>query len=188
MPCVGPVIASTMVAAIGDGRAFVKGRDFAAWLVCVLSRRLNSSCKQPLRGASDRGQFAASAIAHVDVKTDTIDAACWRRCRQRASCQRSGCPMLRWPSLGGDTACCCGAVLGGAYLPAPAVIPRRQTAEGENRRTPGKASPAVCFNARGFWIFSAVRPWRWAKFEWLSRSRRSQASFTRRSTKHFFQT
>ena len=34
-PGVGPLIASAMVAAIGDGSAFIKGRDFAAWLGLV---------------------------------------------------------------------------------------------------------------------------------------------------------
>jgi transposase len=35
VPGIGPIIASAMVAAIGNGTAFVKGRDFAAWLGLV---------------------------------------------------------------------------------------------------------------------------------------------------------
>jgi transposase len=35
MPGIGPLIASAMIAAIGDGTAFIKGRDFAAWLGLV---------------------------------------------------------------------------------------------------------------------------------------------------------
>jgi transposase len=35
VPGVGPIIASAMVAAIGNGTAFAKGRDFAAWLGLV---------------------------------------------------------------------------------------------------------------------------------------------------------
>ena len=35
VPGIGPIIASAMVAAIGDGAAFAKGRDFAAWLGLV---------------------------------------------------------------------------------------------------------------------------------------------------------
>ena len=34
-PGIGPLIASAMVAAIGNGTAFAKGRDFAAWLGLV---------------------------------------------------------------------------------------------------------------------------------------------------------
>ena len=41
------------------------------------------------------------AIAHAHVKTDKIDAACWRRCGQQASYRRSGYPM-RTPSAGAD--------------------------------------------------------------------------------------
>ena len=35
IPGIGPIIASAMVAAIGNGAAFSKGRDFAAWLGLV---------------------------------------------------------------------------------------------------------------------------------------------------------
>lgn len=35
MSGIGPIIASTTVAAIGNGAAFAKGRDFAAWLGLV---------------------------------------------------------------------------------------------------------------------------------------------------------
>ena len=35
VPGVGPIISSAMVAAIGNGAAFWKGRDFAAWLGLV---------------------------------------------------------------------------------------------------------------------------------------------------------
>jgi transposase len=31
VPGIGPIIASAMVAAIGDGASFARGRDFAAW-------------------------------------------------------------------------------------------------------------------------------------------------------------
>ena len=35
VPSIGPIIASATVAAIGNGTAFAKGRDFAAWLGLV---------------------------------------------------------------------------------------------------------------------------------------------------------
>ncbi len=35
VPGIGPIISSAMVAAIGNGAAFCKGRDFAAWLGLV---------------------------------------------------------------------------------------------------------------------------------------------------------
>ena len=35
IPGIGPIISSAVVAAIGDGAAFARGRDFAAWLGLV---------------------------------------------------------------------------------------------------------------------------------------------------------
>ena len=35
MPGIGPLISSAMVAAIGNGTAFAKGRDYSAWLGLV---------------------------------------------------------------------------------------------------------------------------------------------------------
>ena len=57
MPGIGPLIASAMIAAIGDGAAFIKGRDFAAWLGLVP--------KQISTG--DRTISAASAGAAIDI-------------------------------------------------------------------------------------------------------------------------
>jgi hypothetical protein len=38
VPGIGPIISSAMVAAIGEGDTFSKGRDFAAWLGLVPGR------------------------------------------------------------------------------------------------------------------------------------------------------
>ena len=38
VPGIGPIISSAMVAAIGAGDVFTKGRDFAAWLGLVPKR------------------------------------------------------------------------------------------------------------------------------------------------------
>jgi transposase len=35
VPGIGPIISSAMVAAIGNGTAFAKGRDYSAWLGLV---------------------------------------------------------------------------------------------------------------------------------------------------------
>jgi transposase len=34
-PGIGPIISSAMVAAIGNGAAFARGRDFSAWIGLV---------------------------------------------------------------------------------------------------------------------------------------------------------
>jgi len=44
VPGIGPIISSAMVAAIGTGDAFTKGRDFAAWLGLV-PRNLSQNCE-----------------------------------------------------------------------------------------------------------------------------------------------
>ncbi len=51
---VGPVIATAVVAAIADGRAFHNGRQFAAWLGLV-PRQHSSGDKQRLLGITNRG-------------------------------------------------------------------------------------------------------------------------------------
>ena len=38
VPGIGPIVASATVAAIGNGAAFARGRDFAAWLGLVPNR------------------------------------------------------------------------------------------------------------------------------------------------------
>jgi transposase len=53
-PGVGPVIASAMVAAIGHGSAFRKGRDFAAWLGLV-PKQISTGDRTVLGGISRRG-------------------------------------------------------------------------------------------------------------------------------------
>jgi transposase len=53
-PGVGPIIASAMVAAIGDGSAFAKGRDFGAWLGLV-PRQFSTGDRTILGGISKRG-------------------------------------------------------------------------------------------------------------------------------------
>ena len=73
MPGIGPLIASAMIAAIGDGAAFIKGRDFAAWLGLVpkqistgdrtilgsISRRGNRYLRTLIRSRCSFGSFSA---------------------------------------------------------------------------------------------------------------------------------
>ncbi len=44
VPGIGPIIASAMVSAVGDGAAFSKGRDFAAWLGLVPRQMSTGGC------------------------------------------------------------------------------------------------------------------------------------------------
>jgi transposase len=53
-PGVGPIISSAMVAAIGTGDAFAKGRDFAAWLGLV-PKQISTGDRTILGRISRRG-------------------------------------------------------------------------------------------------------------------------------------
>lgn len=54
VPGVGPVIATAMISAVGNGAAFKKGRGFAAWLGLVPGQ-YSTGGKQKLLGISKRG-------------------------------------------------------------------------------------------------------------------------------------
>jgi transposase len=54
IPGIGPVTATAVIAAIGNGAAFRKGRDFAAWMG-VVPREHSTGGKQKLLGISKRG-------------------------------------------------------------------------------------------------------------------------------------
>ena len=54
VPGIGPIISSAMVAAIGAGDAFSKGRDFAAWLGLV-PRQMSTGDRTILGKISRRG-------------------------------------------------------------------------------------------------------------------------------------
>jgi transposase len=54
IPGVGPIVATALVAAVGDGSAFQRGRDLAAWLGLV-PRQHSTGGKPRLLGISKRG-------------------------------------------------------------------------------------------------------------------------------------
>lgn len=54
IPGIGPLIATALIAAIGNGAAFKKGREFAAW-VGLVPREHSTGGKQKLLGISKRG-------------------------------------------------------------------------------------------------------------------------------------
>lgn len=54
IPGIGPVTATALIAAIGNGAAFRKGREFSAW-VGMVPREYSSGGKQTLLGISKRG-------------------------------------------------------------------------------------------------------------------------------------
>ena len=76
IPGIGPIISSAMVAAIGAGDGFSKGRDFAAWLGLV-PRQISTGDRTILGKISKRGNrylrvlfVQAAWVVLVKVKPD----------------------------------------------------------------------------------------------------------------------
>lgn len=64
IPGIGPLVATAIVAAIGNGAAFHKGREFAAWLGLV-PRQHSTGGKARLFGISKRGnRYLRKLLVH----------------------------------------------------------------------------------------------------------------------------
>ena len=91
IPGFGPLVSTAMVAAIGNGAAFRRGRDFAAW-VGVVPRQYSTGGKQKLFGISKRGNiYLRRMLIHgaravlFRIKYDTAGLGQWvHRLSQRA--------------------------------------------------------------------------------------------------------
>jgi len=83
IPGVGPLIATAIVAAIGNGAAFHKGREFAAWMGLV-PRQHSTGGKAMLLGISKRGnQYLRKILIHgarsvvLNSKRDRVQMGPW---------------------------------------------------------------------------------------------------------------
>ncbi len=83
IPGIGPIVATAIVAAIGNGAAFRKGRDFAAWLG-VVPRQYSTGGKARLLGISKRGNVYLRKIlihgaraAVLRIKRDRSPIGAW---------------------------------------------------------------------------------------------------------------
>ena len=83
IPGIGPVVATAIVAAIGNGAAFSKGREFAAWLG-VVPRQYSTGGKPRLLSISKRGNVylrkllihgARAAVGRM--KRDGLSVGAW---------------------------------------------------------------------------------------------------------------
>lgn len=88
---VGPSVATAMIASIGDGSAFKRGRDAAAW-VGLVPRQHSSGGKEKQLGISKRGDThlrtllihgARSAIKASQGKTDPLSLWLQSLCQRR---------------------------------------------------------------------------------------------------------
>jgi len=83
IPGIGPIVATAIVAAIGNGAAFHKGRDFAAWLGLV-PRQYSTGGKAKLLGISKRGNIYLRKVlihgaraAAMRIKRDRVPIGAW---------------------------------------------------------------------------------------------------------------
>jgi transposase len=83
IPGIGPIVATAIVAAIGNGAAFRKGRDFAAWLG-IVPRQYSTGGKTNLLGISKRGNVYLRKIlihgaraAVLRIKRDRAPIGAW---------------------------------------------------------------------------------------------------------------
>jgi len=83
IPGIGPLVATAIVAAIGNGAAFHKGREFAAWLG-IVPRQYSTGGKARLYGISKRGNnYLRKILIHgaravmLRSKRDRIAIGAW---------------------------------------------------------------------------------------------------------------
>ena len=77
-PCKGPLIASAMVAAIGNGAAFAKGRDFAAWLGLV-PKQMSTGDRTILGRISKRGNRYLRTMIMQGARVILLRPANWAK-------------------------------------------------------------------------------------------------------------
>ena len=100
VPGIGPIISSAMVAAIGNGAAFSKGRDFGAWLGLV-PRQMSTGDRTILGKISKQGNrylrvlFVQAASGRAD---EAEDLGAPRAQALDRSLPRSGCTQTSWRS------------------------------------------------------------------------------------------
>jgi transposase len=78
VPGIGPIISSAMVAAIGTGDAFSKGRDFAAWLGLV-PRQISTGDRTVLGKISKRGNRYLRVLFVQAAWVVLVKPTTWKR-------------------------------------------------------------------------------------------------------------
>jgi transposase len=89
IPGIGPVVATAIVAAIGNGAAFRKGREFAAWLG-IVPKQFSTGGKTRLLGISKRGNtYLRKILIHgaraavLRIKRDRVPIGAWMDALER---------------------------------------------------------------------------------------------------------
>ena len=78
VPGIGPIISSAMVAAIGNGAVFSKGRDFGAWLGLV-PKQISTGDRTILGKISKRGNRYLRVLFVPAAWVVLVKPKCWER-------------------------------------------------------------------------------------------------------------
>jgi transposase len=78
VPGIGPIISSAMVAAIGSGEVFTKGRDFAAWLGLV-PKQISTGDRTILGSISRRGNRYLRTLFVQAARVVLVKPQSWER-------------------------------------------------------------------------------------------------------------
>jgi transposase len=98
VPGIGPIIASAMVAAIGTGEAFSKGRDFGAWLG-LIPKQISTGDR------TISAAYQSAAIAICEPCLFRRPGSCWQGWGQRVGSATDSNPGSRLPRGGCITTC-----------------------------------------------------------------------------------
>lgn len=97
VPGIGPIISSAMVAAIGTGDVFSKGRDFGAWLGLV-PKQISTGDRTILGSISRRGNRYLRALFVQAAWVVLVKVRCWERygLDSRIEAARNDCTTTCW--------------------------------------------------------------------------------------------
>ena len=76
VPGIGPIISSAMVAAIGSGAAFARGRDFSAWIGLV-PKQMSTGDRTILGRISKRGNGYLRTLFMQAARVILLRPASW---------------------------------------------------------------------------------------------------------------
>ena len=99
VPGIGPIVSSAMVAAIGSGSVFSKGRDFGAWLGLV-PRQISTGDRTILGKISKRGNRYLRVLFVQAARVVLIRPKSWERhgLKSWIEAASGGCTRMCWPS------------------------------------------------------------------------------------------
>ena len=116
---VGPIISSAMVAAIGNGAGFKRGRDFSAWLGLVPKQEINRGSHDPGQDLqtwqqipektvrAGRTRRSGAAAEHSNAKSMALDRAASKRLHRNmlAIALANKLARIAWAVLARGQAC-----------------------------------------------------------------------------------